>query len=1172
MTADSAGDRIASLREAPDQASSAPDRLLLLAGLIDAARYAAFEGSPEDRDAALRYATEGLASAGADAGQADTCHLVIAWMALTRQLTSAQRAVVRTGPSVEQVRRDGAKAAEMLAALGRVEISPDDVETALSHLRQITAAGEMGDIVPMLWALALFAAAGAGLDTGDAGRVAADLWQAASQGSPETPEYAELQTLRAALLAVQAGKSGRPDQLKSAADALRDAAPRLPAGHPARAALLDLLRVSLSDQAATAGSAADVAAEVEWIVATLEGLPPDDPGYARTLTSVGIRLFTLGLSNRTAIPVDRLIAQQERALERIAPADQDRPLAEFIYWSAVGMRAAMEHRPDVADTAIAGLMRCGDGLPPEHPFRPYAAMAVSIALTDRYVMTGELRQIETAREYLREAFRLLEATGAAPNGYLLYLRAMLRMIPGQGEPVTGVPAEVIGDLDQAAGLIGGQDPLRPRVVAALQAARAVRGIMSAPAGPGIPLGESERTALEQVLAEAENISHDHPDFPGLAGGAAAGLMVRALADQDASLVDRAIALIAAACAVPGLTARERPRLLDLHGSALLGRYHLSRARRDLSNAVERLEEARRAVEQEVGSPYAADVLASLARAYRYRADARQAELGRDDPARFTANRADVDRAVTTGLAALREHAGDVLLQDSDENALSVARQGTSDATEMARWFLDRGRPAPAIDAIELGRGMVLHAATSGAELGEVLRDAGHEDLASEWARQLSGGEMAADLRYRIMTAIEGSTAEARLLSPPSAREIGAALTECRADALVYLLPRGEDGIGLGVLVDPGGGVRRVPLPGLYAGAGSPVEAALRARQRADAAGRDHAARKDWQQALGELCDWAWRAAIGPLLSVIPARGRGPERRVVLVPGGELGLVAWHAARRPDGGGHRYACQDAIFSYAPSARHFTEAARRRPRQWALDPVLISDSEPSLYATAVGIGYLHTEYYPAGSVFGYANSRLAQPPPGSAAATAADVLATLPHGTSPGASLLHFGCHGRAQVPALGSRLNLGDEGDLAVRDILRQARKWRAGVPGIAGIPASAESGGLVVLASCLSDVTEADFDEALTVATAFLSAGATGVVAARWSVADARTALFVTVFHHYLNGGQPDPARALRAAQLWMLDPGRVVPDGLPPVLGDEASDPGLTHPEAWAAFAYQGR
>jgi hypothetical protein len=334
----------------------------------------------------------------------------------------------------------------------------------------------------------------AGRDTGDLGRVTGDLWHAA----------------------------GRPEELKSAADALREAAPRLPAGHPARTALLDLLRQSLSDQAATAGSAADVAAEVEWIVETLEGLPPDDPGYARTLTSVGIRLFTIGLSNRTAVPVDRLISLQERALERITPADPDRPLAEFIYWSAIGLRAALEHRPDGADTATRELMRCGDSLPSEQVFRPYAAMAVSVALADRYVMTGELRQLELAREYLQEAFDQVDVAGLIPGpgvvyGHMLYLRGFLRMILGQYEPATGVPAEAIDDLEQAAELIGAQDPLRPRVIATLQTARAVRGIASAPAGPGIPLGESERTALEQVLVEAENISRDHPDFPGLAG-------------------------------------------------------------------------------------------------------------------------------------------------------------------------------------------------------------------------------------------------------------------------------------------------------------------------------------------------------------------------------------------------------------------------------------------------------------------------------------------------------------------------------------------------------------------------------------------------------------------------------------------------------------------------------
>ena len=79
----------------------------------------------------------------------------------------------------------------------------------------------------------------------------------------------------------------------------------------------------------------------------------------------------------------------------------------------------------------------------------------------------------------------------------------------------------------------------------------------------------------------------------------------------------------------------------------------------------------------------------------------------------------------------------------------------------------------------------------------------------------------------------------------------------------------------------------------------------------------------------------------------------------------------------------------------------------------------------------------------------------------------------------------------------------------------------------------------MVLASCLTDVTGADYDEALTLATAFLSAGAAGVVAARWLVPEADTAVFMLMFHQLLNGQYPDPAAALRATQLWMLDPGR---------------------------------
>jgi hypothetical protein len=144
----------------------------------------------------------------------------------------------------------------------------------------------------------------------------------------------------------------------------------------------------------------------------------------------------------------------------------------------------------------------------------------------------------------------------------------------------------------------------------------------------------------------------------------------------------------------------------------------------------------------------------------------------------------------------------------------------------------------------------------------------------------------------------------------------------------------------------------------------------------------------------------------------------------------------------------------------------------------------------------------------------------------------------------ASLLHFGCHGRVAVPVLGSSLRLGrgpDGGELtvSVRDMLRRARaavgrggdiraeanrtdgRTSESHPGsrvsgssVSGSPvgdsrerSSRErdsrgddshggadgDGGLVVLASCLTDVTETDYDEALTLASAFLAAGAAGV-------------------------------------------------------------------------------
>jgi CHAT domain-containing protein len=94
----------------------------------------------------------------------------------------------------------------------------------------------------------------------------------------------------------------------------------------------------------------------------------------------------------------------------------------------------------------------------------------------------------------------------------------------------------------------------------------------------------------------------------------------------------------------------------------------------------------------------------------------------------------------------------------------------------------------------------------------------------------------------------------------------------------------------------------------------------------------------------------------------------------------------------------------------------------------------------------------------------------------------------------------------------------------------------------------------------------------LTLATAFLAAGAVGVVGARWEVADLPTAIFMIMFHHHLNSGYPDPATALRAAQLWMLDPGHRLPAGVDERLAHEESLLDLAEADMWAAFTYQGR
>jgi CHAT domain-containing protein len=185
----------------------------------------------------------------------------------------------------------------------------------------------------------------------------------------------------------------------------------------------------------------------------------------------------------------------------------------------------------------------------------------------------------------------------------------------------------------------------------------------------------------------------------------------------------------------------------------------------------------------------------------------------------------------------------------------------------------------------------------------------------------------------------------------------------------------------------------------------------------------------------------------------------------------------------------------------------------------------------------------------------------------AGTAAEVLGTLTGATS-GCPVLHLAGHCVAE-PDRPARSRI-----LLARD--HQATRHRDGALPVADLlerdPSSPLPVGRVFLAACTSHLSGEDYDEAFSVATAFLAAGARTVFGSLWEVPDDSTSLLMFMLHHYLNTTGCPPAQALHLARRWMLDPGRDIPDGMPADLAllTIALDP--ADPVCWAGFVHLGR
>ncbi|MEU8773575.1 CHAT domain-containing protein [Streptomyces sp. NPDC048606] len=585
--------------------------------------------------------------------------------------------------------------------------------------------------------------------------------------------------------------------------------------------------------------------------------------------------------------------------------------------------------------------------------------------------------------------------------------------------------------------------------------------------------------------------------------------------------------------------------------------------------------------------------------------------------RLRDDRARGDRQAARSIAAdaLRATAYGVLLQSGTADAATAAAWASGTATTVAHWCLADGQPAEAAATLDACRGLVLHAATTARTAERRLTDAGYGPLAERWARALAAGAPPSALRREVLdvlSALDGGAAD-RLLSPPGVPRTAAALRTLGRDALVYLLPAGPAGTvgedaGAALVVTADGRTGVVPLPLLREDAepmrqllARPQDGPVR-RARGTAAapeaggpgwgtGFDPVAafdrlaslatgrsRRDvgagpgapvpqpvrpLSQRLDGVCDWAWRAVADPLahglrqdVRVAPA-GRAP--RLVLVPMGDLSAVPWHAARSAEaGGGRHYALDTAEFTYTASARLLCEVAERPARPRTDAALIVGDPTGDLPFAGREAVAVREAYYPRAAFLGRAGTSGATTPTGTGRPQ--EVLAWLRSGDGRGGTL-HLACHATVVENARHSAALLLHGGHLAAEELTE-------------AVDGDADDGhpDLVVLAACRSHVSGRGTNEAYTLATAFLTAGARSVVGSLWPVPDEATSLLMFMTHHYLRAEGREPAEALRLAQRWMADPGRALPphapDGLarllPRIVPDDLS--------AWAGFIATGR
>ncbi|MGE0454008.1 MAG: CHAT domain-containing protein [Vicinamibacteria bacterium] len=593
-------------------------------------------------------------------------------------------------------------------------------------------------------------------------------------------------------------------------------------------------------------------------------------------------------------------------------------------------------------------------------------------------------------------------------------------------------------------------------------------------------------------------------------------------------------LRSAAANVPKDSARGT-RLLANLASALRDRYGHSQSPDDLVAAVEAYEEACR-------SGMRAATGTTLDAAQRW-ADW-SLERGSWQEAK---------RASGYGLQALERLQGVSVYRLHKETWLAV---GTKVHAQAAFAAFRTGDVRRAVTLLEDGRArLLLETLTRRADL-ETLRAMGRHDLVERALEASAALEAALDPEEVAETIPESLASRAAadvsetllrdvleemqdVLRPdpqPERLQIDEILALASEQTLVYMAATA--GGGLAAIVRPaaasGARVEGVFLPGLTDG-----EVRLRVRSEVQGVyggflGEQATADPSFRETVDRASAWMWGVAMGPIEEVIrrgfphsPSTGSTSPPDVVLIPCGLLGLLPWHAACDTQAagapGGRVYLVDQLRIRYAPSASFL---ARRSEKDGARRARLLLVWEP---APVSGASLPWATLEAGGIVEAWGSDRVTQC--SHEDATVQQVERLLPRHTH-----FHFAGHAQFDVySAHKAGLILSGDNILSLADIRRLAIDCR-----------------LAVLSACETGVLSLSLpDEVVNLGTAFMEAGAAGVIASLWRVNDKPTASLMEALHRLMCREGVDAAGALRRAQLELRNKG--------------------VHPCVWGAFYFTG-